>query len=110
MKKAKLLIQIFFILLFSSVSAQDAQKIFLENLTVFESIAKDKDAAIDLNTLYEARHFLIQTTGIKYEMEKSFDMPIFPPNKTIENWRNWFENNKEKLYWDEKLKEVKVKT
>ncbi len=110
MEKVKLSILIFSLLLFSNVNAQDAKKIFLENLTVFENMAEDKDAVIDLNTLYEAREFLIKTTGITYEMEKSFNMPIFPPKNTIKNWRDWFEKNKDRLYWDEKLQEVRVKT
>ena len=109
MKRNKFLIQIFFLLFFLNINAQDAKKIFLDNLTVFENLQKDENASVDLNTLYEAREFLIKTTGITYEMEKPFDMPVFPPNKTVEDWRNWFEKNKEKLYLDKKSKKVKVK-
>ncbi|AWA31122.1 hypothetical protein HYN48_14050 [Flavobacterium magnum] len=91
-----------------SVNAQNAQDIFLENLTAFENL-KNESQSIDLNTVYEARQFLIEVTGISYEMEKPFEMPIFPSDKTLIDWRNWYEKNKAKLYWDENDQKVKVK-
>lgn len=92
-----------------NISAQNAKEIFLENLTAFENLQKDENASISLNMIYEARKFLIELTGISYEIEKSFDMPISPPEQTLKDWRNWFEQNKEKLYWDKKSKKVKVR-
>jgi len=103
-----------FILLFFSIlsvnaqKTEKAQKIFLENLTALERVSNDENEGIDLNTLYEARSFLLKTTGIKYELEKTFDMPIFPPKEILKAWRDWYEVNKDKLYWDRKTESVKV--
>lgn|SRR6218665_182807 len=104
----KLSLFLFVILSFSAkLNAQNAQEIFLENLGAFERLANE-NASINLNTVYEARKFLIDITGISYKMEKPFDMPVFPPDKTIKKWRVWFEKNKDLLYYDEKEKIVKV--
>ncbi|OXB22667.1 hypothetical protein B0A80_15325 [Flavobacterium tructae] len=107
----KLTFVLFMILLSysSKVDAQNAQAIFLENLESFERLSKNENESISLNMVYEARKFLIDITGITYKMEKPFDMPVFPPDKTIKKWRSWFEKNKELLYYDEKEKEVKVR-
>lgn len=86
---------------------QNAQNIFKENLAVFEKIANGED--VNLNSIYEAREFLIGITGISYEMEKSFDMPILPPQQTLNEWKTWFEKNKERLYWHKRKKEVRIK-
>ena len=109
MKKTQFVLLILLIFFSFNLSAQNPQEIFLENLTAFENLQKDENASISLNMVYEAREFLIELTGISYEMEKSFDMPIFPPDKTLKEWRTWFELNKEKLYWDKKDKKVKAK-
>ncbi|MBL0736834.1 hypothetical protein JI750_08080 [Flavobacterium sp. GN10] len=104
----KLSLFLFVILSFSAkLNAQNAQEIFLENLGAFEQLANE-NASINLNMVYEARKFLIDITGISYKMEKPFDMPVFPPDKTIKKWRAWFEKNKDLLYYDEKEKIVKV--
>ncbi len=110
-KTMKKLILLFFIILVSfsiKINAQNAQSIFLDNLESFERLAKNKNESISLNKVYEARKFLIDITGITYKMEQPFDMPVFPPDKTIKKWRSWFEKNKDLLYYDEKEKEVKV--
>jgi hypothetical protein len=86
---------------------QNAQDIFKENIAVFEKLANGEDA--NLNSIYEARGFLIRVTGISYEMEKSFDMPILPPQETLNEWKTWFEKNKECLYWHKRKKEIRVK-
>ena len=101
------------LLLFSifSVTAQEtekAQNFFLENLIALEKVSNNENEVIDLNTLYESRDFLLRITGIKYELEKPFDMPIFPPKEILKAWRKWYETNKEKLYWDRKTDTVKV--
>ncbi len=108
MKKIKLSLLIFFVFISFNIFSQNAKEIFLENLTVFESLQKDENAAVNLNQLYEAREFLITVTGISYEMEKSFEMPIFPPDKTLKSWRNWYDKNKEKLFWNKESKKVEV--
>jgi hypothetical protein len=109
MKKITLVLFMIFLSFSGKVSAQNAQAIFLENLESFERLSKNENESINLNTVYEARKFLIDVTGITYKMEKPFDMPIFPPDKTIKKWRSWFEKNKDLLYYDEKEKEVKVR-
>ena len=106
--------QILFLFLFSNLFAnaqesEKAQKIFLENLTALENVYNDENEGIDLNTLYEARSFMLKITEIKYELEKDFEMPIFPPKEILKAWREWFETNKQELYWDKKTKSVKVK-
>jgi hypothetical protein len=103
---------ILFLILFSftnKVNAQNAQAIFLDNLESFERLANNENESMSLNKVYEARKFLIDITGITYKMEEVFDMPVFPPDKTIKKWRSWFEKNKDLLYYDEKEKEVKVR-
>lgn len=88
--------------------AQNAQEIFLNKLTAFENVAYEKHE-IDMNGLYETRGFLIEVTGITYEMEKTFEFPIFPPDHILKAWRAWFEENKYKLYWDVQRKTVAVR-
>lgn len=90
-----------------NLNAQNAKDIFLENLTAFEKL-KDENESISLDRVYESREFLIEITGITYELEKPFDMPAFPPEKTLKDWRAWYETNKDRLYWDEKEKKIKV--
>ena len=73
---------------FNNSLAQDnknAEEIFKENIAVFEKLSNGEDA--NLNSIYEAREFLIRITGISYEMEKSFDMPILPPQQTLNEWK-----------------------
>src|SRR6476620_1132601 len=92
---------------FSKLNSQNAPAIFEQNLSVVESLYKGQ--AFDLNTIYDARSFLIDVTGIKPEIEKSFDMPIVPSKKIVKSWRKWYKKNKQRLYWDEVEKKVKVK-
>ena len=94
---------------FNNSLAQDnknAEEIFKENIAVFEKLSNGVDA--NLNSIYEAREFLIRITGISYEMEKSFDMPILPPQQTLNEWKAWFEKNKNRLYWHKRKKEVRI--
>jgi hypothetical protein len=109
MKKLSFVLFIILLSFSSKVNSQNAQTIFLENLESFERLSKNENESISLNTVYEARKFLIDVTGITYKMEKPFDMPVFPPDKTIKKWRSWFEKNKDLLYYDEKEKVVKVR-
>ncbi|TGD57306.1 hypothetical protein [Flavobacterium humi] len=107
--KSLLILFIFSTLSVTAQKTENAQKIFLENLAVLEKVSNDENESIDLNTLYEARSFLLKTTGIKYELEKDFDMPIFPPKEILKAWRDWYDKNSDKLYWDKKTKSVKAR-
>lgn len=107
MKKLHLALILFISFFYTNLNAQTAQEIFLENLAVFENLKKG--GSTDLNRVYESRAFLIEITGITYQMENSFDMPKMPPHETIEEWKSWYDKNKEELYWDKKEKKVKVK-
>lgn len=109
MKKLTFILIITLLSFSNKINAQNAQAIFLDNLESFERLEKSENESISLNKVYEARKFLIAITGITYKMEEPFDMPVFPPNKTIIEWRSWFEKNKDFLYYDEKEKEVKVR-
>ena len=109
MKKTSYIFLIYSFSLFNSLFAQNNQNeqdIFKKNIAVFEKLANGEDT--NLNSIYEAREFLIRITGISYEMEKSFDMPILPPQQTLNEWKTWFEKNKERLYWHKRKKEVRV--
>ncbi|CAI2767193.1 hypothetical protein ACHRVW_08330 [Flavobacterium collinsii] len=109
MKKLTIILFLILLSFTNKVNAQNAQAIFLDNLESFERLANNENESISLNKVYEARKFLIDITGITYKMEEVFDMPVFPPDKTIKKWRSWFEKNKDLLYYDEKEKEVKVR-
>ncbi|PWB22858.1 hypothetical protein [Flavobacterium sp. HTF] len=109
MKKLTFVLFVIFLSFSNNVNSQNAQGTFLDNLESFERLANNENESISLNKIYEARKFLIDITGITYKMEEAFDMPVFPPNETIKNWRSWFEKNKELLYFDEKDKIVKVR-
>ncbi len=108
MKKLHIALTLFISFFYINLNAQNAKEIFLENLAVFEEL--DKGGSVNLNSIYESREFLIDITGITYQMENTFDMPKLPPTETIEEWKSWYDKNKEKLYWDKKEKKVKVKT
>jgi hypothetical protein len=107
MKKLGYMLLLLTLALSTDLKAQNAQELFRKNLSVFDDIEKGK--SFSLNMIYESRAFLIDLTGIKYQMEKEFEMPIFPPKKTIKEWKNWFEKNKNNLYWDDSDKKVKLK-
>jgi hypothetical protein len=109
MKKLTIILFLILLSFTNKVNAQNTQAIFLDNLESFERLANNENESISLNKVYEARKFLIDITGITYKMEEVFDMPVFPPDKTIKKWRSWFEKNKDLLYYDEKEKEVKVR-
>ncbi|MCC9019000.1 hypothetical protein [Flavobacterium lipolyticum] len=109
MKKLTIILFLILLSFTNKVNAQNPQAIFLENLESFERLSKNENESISLNMVYEARKFLIDITGITYKMEEAFDMPVFPPDKTIKKWRSWFEKNKDLLYYDEKEKEVKIR-
>lgn len=55
-----------------------------------------------MTTFIDANKFLATVTGIKANA-------LFAKDEIVKEWRAWFEKNKEKLYWDEKEKMVKVK-
>ena len=92
-----------------SVNSQNkAVKIFENNLMVIENYLNKKETKID--ELKSSANFLQEVTGIKYYINfESYELSEVTSKKDLENWKKWLEKNKEKLYWDEKERKVKLK-
>ena len=104
MKHFKILLLFFIVFVSRTVYSQNAKEVFLGHLEMYENYIKGKyvNQIMDMTTFIDANKFLATVTGIKTNA-------LFAKDEIVKEWRVWFEKNKEKLYWDEKEKMVKVK-
>lgn len=105
MKHFKILLLFFIVFASTTVYSQNAKEVFLGHLEMYENYIKGKydNQIMDMTTFIDANKFLATVTGIKTNA-------LFAKDEIVKEWRVWFEKNKEKLYWDEKEKMVKVKS
>lgn len=57
----------------------------------------------------EAIDFFGKLTGIETDSTGGDLGPISPTANDYKRWSNWYEDNKDKLYWDAKSQKVMVK-
>ncbi|HKI00775.1 MAG TPA: hypothetical protein VKK31_02230 [Thermoanaerobaculia bacterium] len=79
-----------------------------------EQVVSDAAAGkhIDLNDFSDAALFFVKLTGINVPGEHSTYIDWMPNQDTataLEPLRRWYAQNKDRLYWDEMRKEVKLK-
>ncbi len=87
-----------------------AQKEVLKSLNVVEKrIEVGKSSGEEFN---EAVDLLEEVTGIKGHREHQFLTDYFKHEllkPDYEKWKDWYEKNKDRLYWDERQKRIVVK-
>ncbi len=105
-------ISILLVLLFCSQanSQIDAKKVFtshIENVEKFINLPIGK--SIDGDEFLPSVMFLEELTGIECDTTLSFDPMKEPSKKNLKAWKKWYGKNKDKLYWDDIDRKVKVK-
>ncbi len=84
-----------------------AQAIFNNNILVIEKYLKGE--TIEGTGLNDSVLFLEGLTGIKSDIFEGIDKLLDPTEKNLQDWKNWYKNNKNLIYWDEKEKKVRLK-
>ena len=108
-------LQFFFtIIILSSCSSYNnlnkSQTIYISHLNKIEYFVKNKDREIslDLGGLFPSIKLLENLTKIKSDLSESFESFPIPTRKNFKQWRNWYKINKDKLYFDETERIIKV--
>ena len=78
-----------------------------DGLTAIENSVKHKESD-PLRTI-EAVHFFNVLTGIESQSWGDDVGQYNPTREDYEKWSQWYENNKDKLYWDKESKSVRVR-
>lgn len=76
-----------------------AQVIFEDNLTFLSSFIVDNDVDSTFKTP-NIISFFEKWTSIESESDGTFFGKLSPTVSDIENWRKWYNINKDKLVWD----------
>jgi len=90
---------------------QKAQKEFLKYLDIVEKTETHKPA--DPNKFYDAVDFLEEVTDIRGHREHTYigttyiDFSVV--REDFQQWKDWYEKNKDRLYWDERQKKIIVR-
>lgn len=85
-----------------------AQIVYLEKLN-FIGLYNEGKIEPSSKDLKEVALFFEEITNIKANIFESFDPFIDPSEQNLLDWKEWYKNNKERLYWDEVGKKVKLK-
>ncbi len=84
-------------------------KAIIEVETRLKMVELDMQANHNHSVIPPALGYLEDLTGIIYETGGDFIGPYCPKLSDYKKWRDWFEKNKYKLYWDEKEQKVKLR-
>ena len=91
------------------ISCNKAEDIFKYNLKLIkERLDKKKD--LNLMDVYSAILFLEDITKIGSHANANYAGRFDPTIEDYQNWKDWYEKNKSRLYWDDKAQKVKVKS
>ncbi len=75
----------------------------------YKRIEKNYDKRYSKTIIYsEDYDFIYAITGIQSEYEEGVDLLYTPSKENLKDWSKWFKYNKDKLYWDETEKKVKI--
>lgn len=94
----------------ADLSRERAQATFLANERIIEHAARLRD--VDLNRFDEASRFVNKLTGISVPGDHNLVADWYPTPETaqaIRPLRRWYAANKDRLYWDESAKMVKLR-
>lgn len=93
----------------SMVSSQDkVESVYKTNIAIVENFIK-VGFIEEESTLSNSIVFLEQLTKIKSDFKDQFQMFYTPTIQNLKDWKKWFKENKQKLYWDEKENKVIVR-
>lgn len=85
-----------------------ASRVFLYHLSVIESFVNigyiDEGSA-----LVRSYEFLEGMTGIKGDVVEQKELFYTPSKKNLKDWKKWFRDNRNKIYWDASEQKVKAK-
>lgn len=110
MKIYYLVLLVFFSCKSSDIQIKKAQEIYLNHLQTIESFVKVESNSIEGNTLDEAILFLESITSISSSVTQNYDPQKFPSQQNLDDWKMWYSENKQLLYWDDLDKKVKIKS
>lgn len=85
-----------------------AQIVYLEKLNFIELYNEGKIEP-SFKDLKEVAFFFEEITNIKADIYESIDSFIDPSEQNLKDWKEWYKNNKERLYWNEEEQKVKLK-
>jgi len=86
-----------------------AQIIYLYNLNIiYDFVFYDTWKDAENRSLEPAVSFLENITKIKSNYRKNMSEMYWPTVANYNEWKNWFIKNKEKIFWDEKERKVKL--
>jgi len=91
-----------------SCNVQKASELVERNLHIIK-MKVNNDSTLNLNDVEPAIIFLEQTTGIQSESNGNYIGRYQPTLNDYNKWLNWFEKNRDRLYWDDDHQKVKVK-
>lgn len=115
MKKMKNSILLFFIvnIIVLSCKTKDismsdtAQDIFLKKLVFINEVVSNGSVK-DYDKVTDAVLFLERLTGIKSDVYEGFISFKEPTEKNLNDWKNWYKSNKDRLYWSDSKQMVEV--
>ena len=92
-----------------SFAQQEPKHIFESHLLNIKKVifAPDGQIISDDDYLFSIQ-FLEDITGIKSDVTQTFEQIKKPSKKNLRAWKRWFKENKNNLYWDEKVNRIKV--
>jgi len=92
--------------LYSQTSERKVQKFFSKNIKLVENFYKNIDGySLELKS---ASTFLVELTKIKPLGVYTYKGLGVLSESDVTDWKNWYKSNKHLLYWDEKLKTVRI--
>ncbi len=109
--KNKILILLCFFFIGCKGIGQDKQRAYSEiekRLNVIKNFVEGKEIDSTLSRA-EAVAFMEKLTKIESESAFIAESKLNPTKADYDNWNNWYEKNKEKLYWDKRNKKVLIK-
>ncbi|MDB5157908.1 MAG: hypothetical protein JWR50_2615 [Mucilaginibacter sp.] len=94
--------------LLAGCRVQKASKLIEEKLYIIEQKVRH-DSTLNFNEIEPAILFLEQTTGIRSESNGDYIGRYQPTLNDYKKWKNWFELNRDRLYWDSQEQKVRVR-
>jgi len=85
------------------------QKACDEFLLIYNNLVKFKENNYTGTIFNSDVRRLVELTGIKCDYLEGIDIRYQPSEQNLIDWKVWYEKNKDRLYWDEIVKKVKVK-
>ncbi|MDR0229360.1 MAG: hypothetical protein LBI72_09890 [Flavobacteriaceae bacterium] len=81
---------------------------YFEN--TYRRIEGNYDKRYSKTTIYsEDYDFIYAITGVQSEYIEGIELLYTPSKKSLKIWKRWYKYNKDKLYWDESEKKVKLR-